>query len=355
MPSIDSLFDQLLARGGGDLHVSADYPPMTRVLGELVPMDDALLDAHAVQDLLLPILSPAQRTRFNAEPELDFTHAYGAQARFRATYFHKVSGIAAVFRTVPLTVPSLAELGVPDAARRLAERRSGLVLVTGPASAGKSTTVAAMVRHVNEARACHVLCIEDPVEFVHPPRKAQVTHRDAFEHASGFAAAIAGAARDDADVVMLGELREPATVRLAVELAASGLLVLASIRAHGVQAALHRVEIAFPEAERPRARGVLAECLAGVVAQHLLSTADGSGQAPAHEVLLSTPPVQAILREGRYAGLEGAMKYGQSVGMQTLDHALDRLVQQRRITLEASLPLYADRDAVAPLGDAPPL
>ncbi len=281
MPAIDSLLDQLIARGGGDLYLAEGHPPLTRVLGKLVPIEDAPLDAAAVAELVLPLLPAALTARFDVAKDVEFVHAHGDQARFRATYFEKSSGVAAVFRTIPATIPSLAELGLPDVARRLAERRSGLVLVAGPAGAGISTSLAAMVGHINQTRACHILTLEAPGEFVHAPVKAQITRREIGEHAPTFAAALRAAMRDDADVVLVGELRDAESIVRAVELAASGVLVLAGLRAGGVRGAVDRVLAAFPEREQALGRALVAESLAGVVAQHLLPTADGSGHAVA--------------------------------------------------------------------------
>jgi twitching motility protein PilT len=345
MASIDKLFDELLTRGASDLHLSIDYPPMTRVRGDLVPIGDAVLDADDLEKLLFPILSGEQKDKFVAEKDLDFAYAYGARARFRANYFYKVSGMAAVFRTIPTKIPSLADLGTPDAVRKLAERRNGLVLVTGPTGSGKSTTLAAMIRHINETRACHILTIEDPVEFVHAPLRAQVTHREVGPHAASFATAIRSAGREDPDVVLVGELRGTETMKLALQLASFGILVFATVHTNSAPATIDRMVNSFPETEQPQVRGMLAESLAGVVAQQLLKTADGSGRCVAQEILIGTSGVAAMIREGKTYQIPSAMQAGQSVGMQTNDMALERLLQQRKITYELAFERYTDRDA----------
>jgi twitching motility protein PilT len=344
MPAIDALFDQLLSRGASDLHLSIDYPPMTRVRGDLVPLDGALLDDEQMKKLLFPILSPDQKQRFTTDLDLDFAYAYGTRARFRANYFHKVSGMAAVFRTIPTKIPTLGELGTPDAVRKLADRRTGLILVTGPTGSGKSTTLAAMIRHINETRACHILTIEDPVEFVHAPIKAQVTHREVGPHAASFAGAIRSAGREDPDVVLVGELRGTETMKLALQLASYGILVFATVHTNSAPATIDRMVNSFPEAEQPQVRGMLAESLAGIVAQQLLKTADGAGRVVAQEILIGTSGVAAMIREGKTFQIASAMQAGQNVGMQTNDMALERLLAAKKITYEVALERYADKD-----------
>jgi twitching motility protein PilT len=344
MPSIDRLFDELLTRGASDLHLSIDYPPMTRVRGDLVPLGTEVLKASAMNDLLYPLLTPPQNEKFTREKDLDFAYAYGTRARFRANYFHKMTGMAAVFRTIPTKIPSLADLGTPDAVRKLAERRAGLILVTGPTGSGKSTTLAAMIRHINETRACHILTIEDPVEFVHTPIKAQVTHREVGPHAASFATAIRSAGREDPDVVLVGELRGTETMKLALQLASFGILVFATVHTNSAPATIDRMVNSFPDAEQPQVRGMLAESLAGVVAQQLLKSADGKGRVVAQEILMGTSGVAAMIREGKTFQIPSAMQAGQAVGMQTNDMALERLLQQKRITYEAAFDRYSDRE-----------
>jgi twitching motility protein PilT len=344
MPSIDRLFDELLSRGASDLHLSIDYPPMTRVRGDLVPLGTELLKTTAMADLLHPLLTPVQKDKFTKELDLDFAYQYGTRARFRANYFHKVSGMAAVFRTIPTKIPTLVDLNTPDAVRKLAERRAGLILVTGPTGSGKSTTLAAMIRHINETRACHILTIEDPVEFVHTPMKAQVTHREVGPHAASFATAIRSAGREDPDVVLVGELRGTETMKLALQLASFGILVFATVHTNSAPATIDRMVNSFPDAEQPQVRGMLAESLAGVVAQQLLKSADGKGRVVAQEILIGTSGVAAMIREGKTFQIPSAMQAGQAVGMQTNDMALERLVAQKKITYEVALERYTDRE-----------
>jgi len=344
MATIDGLFDELLSRGASHLHLGADHPPTIRVKGELAPLGSEALDARAIEDLITPILTPDQRARFELHRDLDFAYSYGARGRFRASYFQKVTGVAAVFRAIPPTVPTLVELGAPDAVRKLAERRAGLVLVAGGAGSGKSSTLSAMIRHVNERRACRILTIEDPVELVHAPIRAEITHREIGPHAPTFEAAIRSAARESPDVVLVGELGTAGATRQVLVLASSGVLVFAAVRASGALAALDRIIHSFAEPEQPEARSLLADTLAGVVGQQMLPTADAASKVVAHEVLIGTSGVASMIRDGKTSQLAVAMQSGQAVGMQAMDAALERLVQQKRVTYEVAARRYADRE-----------
>ncbi len=344
MAKIDTLFDELLSRKGSDLHLGVGYPPIGRVRGQLVPLREGDLTTKEMAALILEILDDDQRKKFAGELDLDFAHPYGKKARFRANYFHKVTGMAAVFRTIPTDIPSLADLGCPDAVKNLAERRAGLVLVTGPTGSGKSTTLAGMIRHINETRACHILTIEDPVEFVHTPRKAHVTHREVGPHAKSFAAAIRSAGREDPNVVLVGELRTNETMKLALQLASFGVLVFATVHTNSAPATIDRMVNAFPFDEQPQVRGLLAESLAGIVSQQLLRTADGAGRVAAQEILIGTSGVCAMIREAKTFQIASAMQSGQSFGMQTMDMALERLVAQKKVAYEVALERYSDKE-----------
>ncbi len=344
MARLDALFDALLEKKGSDLHLGVGYPPLARARGDLIPLREAPITPAEMEPLLYEILTPEQKTRFTEELDLDFAYGFGEKARFRANYFHKTTGPAAVFRTIPTEVKTLEELGCPDAIRRLAERRAGLVLVTGPTGSGKSTTLAAMVRHINETRPCHVLTIEDPIEFVHKPQRAQVTHREVGQDAVSFAAAIRNAGREDADVILVGELRTNETMKLALQLASFGILVFGTVHTNSAPATIDRILNAFPADEQPQIRGMLAESLSGVVAQQLIRTADGKGRVAAHEILLGSSALSSMVREGKTFQIPNLMQAGGSVGMQTMDAALTRLVLASVITPEAGLEKALDKE-----------
>lgn len=344
---ISPLFDSLLAEKGSDLHLSVGYPPMGRIRGKLTPLREAPLTESEVETMLLEIVTPEQKLQITEELDLDFAYTYGSKGRFRANYFYKTTGLAAVFRFIPPKVQSLEELGLPDVVRRLAERRSGLVLVAGPAGSGRSTTLAAMLHHLNQTRHVNLLTIEEPVEFVHEPASAQVTHREIGPHAPSFAAALHSAAREDVNAVLASELNTPETMRLALRLASSGVLVLASMYALGAQAALERILHAFPAEEQAQIRGLLGDSLAGVLSQQLLRTPNGKARMLALEVLLGGGAVAAMIRQGQMSQLAGMMQAGQAQGMQTLDQHLEQLLAAGSVAAENALEVALDREAFA--------
>src|SRR6476620_6997938 len=246
MARIDALFDQLLERKGSDLHLGVGVPPLIRERGDLKPLRDQPVDAAEMESLLFELLNPTQKKQITEELDLDFAYGYGQKARFRANYFYKFTGLAAVFRTIPSKVLTLDDLKTPDVIRQLSERRSGLVLVTGPTGSGKSTTLAGMVNHINRTRAAHILTIEDPIEFVHEPIRSQITHREVGHHASSFANAIRSSGRENPDVILIGELRTNETMRLALQLASYGVLVFGTVHTNSAPATIERIINAFP-------------------------------------------------------------------------------------------------------------
>jgi twitching motility protein PilT len=349
MPRIDRLFDELLAAGASDLHLGITYPPMMRLRGDLVAMRDAPVDAAEMDSLLFEIVSPEQKKTIVETLDLDFAYAYENKARFRANYFHKTTGLAAVFRTIPTRVLTLDDLRCPPAVRKLSDRRAGLVLVTGPTGSGKSTTLAAMIDHINKTRTCHVLTIEDPVEFVHQPQKATITHREIGPHASSYAHAIRSAGREDPNVILIGELRTNETMKLALQLASFGILVFATVHTNSASATIDRIVNAFPSDEQPQVRGMLAESLAGIVAQQLLRSADGKRRVAAHEILTGSPALASMIRENKTFQIPSLMQGGQAQGMQTMDMALERYVRDGTISPETALEKALDKESFAKL------
>jgi twitching motility protein PilT len=344
---IDRLFDELLTRKGSQLHVGVGHPPLVRVRDELVPTREEPVSRSEVETLLYEIASPAQKRKIDTELDLDFAYAYENKARFRANYFMKTTGPAGVFRLIPRKIASLADLGCPDAVRGLTERRSGLVLVGGPSASGKSTTLGAMIDHVNATRACHILTVEDPVELVHEPNKSQITHREIGVHAPSFAAALRNASREDAQVVLVGELRDAETTKLALGLAGQGILVFAAVHATGAAAAVERVVSTVPADAQSQVRAMLAASLAGVVALRLLHAKGGGAPLVAFEILLASGAISALVREGKAAQIPAAMQAGQGAGMQTMDMALERLLGQGVLDPQAALDAASDKETFA--------
>ena len=347
MPKLDVFFDELMLRGGSDLHLSPGYPPLARIRGELVPLADVVIEGRDLEELLVELLTPMQRGKLQVDRDLDFAHAHKDAGRLRASYFQKTTGLAAVFRLVPSRVLSLAELGCPEVLWRLADRRAGLVLVTGPTGSGKTTTLAAMIDHINKTRACHILTIEDPLEFVHEPLRAQITHREIGTHAATFPVALRSAIRENPDVVFVSDLRTPDTVRHALELATTGVLVFATVQATGAAGAVEHLVDVFPPEEQPLVRGMVAESLVGVVAQQLLRTADGKGRIAVHEILVGVPQVAQLVKEKKTEQLATLMQSGLSLGMQTMDMALERLMSTGKITAEDALERATDKETFA--------
>ncbi len=345
MARIDALFDRLIELKGSDLHLGVGVPPMGRVRGELTPLRPEKLSNSEIEELLFEIASPEQKRTICEQWDLDFAHQHGTKARFRANYFYKQTGLAAVFRTIPSTILTLDDLKVPEAVRKLSERRAGLVLVTGPTGSGKSTTLAGMLNHINRTRACHILTIEDPIEFVHEPLRAQITHREVGHHTSSFANAIRSAGRENPDVILIGELRTNETMRLALQLASYGVLVFGTVHTNSAPATIERIINAFPADEQPQIRGMLAESMAGIVAQQLIKTADGKGRVAALEILLGSHAVAAMIREGKTFQLPSMMQAGKGQGMQTMDLALERFARAGTITPAAAYEKAEDKES----------
>ncbi len=347
MAALDAYFDQLLASGGSDLHLSVGYPPMIRRRGDLVAIQGEPLSRARMETLLLELLDDERREWFATHRDLDFAYAYADKARFRANYLQKTTGPGAVFRTIPTKVLTAADLGLPPAIVSLAERRGGLVLVTGPTGSGKSTTLAAMVAHINQSRPGHILTIEDPVEFVHEPARCQVTHREVGVDTPTFADAIRSAGRENADVILVGELRGQETMRMALQLASFGILIFATVHTNSAASTIDRFVNAFPSDQQPQIRGMLADSLAGIVAQQLLKRADGVGRVAAHEILVGNPGVAAAIREAKTAMLSSLIQAGGGQGMQAMDVALERLVRAGTVTLDDALEKAQDKETFA--------
>ncbi len=347
--TIAVLFDRLLERGGSDLHLAVGYPPMLRVRGDLVPEGERALTAADIDQLLAPLLSQHQATHFATTGDLDFAYAHGSKARFRANYLRKTTGPGAVFRAIPSEILSLDKLGVPAGIRKLTELRNGLVLVTGPTGSGKSTTLAAMIDHINRTRAGHILTIEDPVEFVHQPRKCLVTHKEVGEHVPSFLEAIRSAGRENADVILVGELRGAETMKAALQLASFGILIYATVHTNSASATIDRFVNAFPAEQQPQIRGLLADSLAGVVAQQLLRRSDTKGRVAAHEILIGNFALSSLIREAKTSQIPSFIQSGSAEGMQGMDVALERLVAAGTVSARDALDKALDKESFAKL------
>ncbi|RIK90648.1 MAG: type IV pili twitching motility protein PilT [Proteobacteria bacterium] len=335
MGRMEDMLRQLCEEKGSDLHLAAGQPPRMRKKGSLDPMPGAppLTDA-ALRALLREIATPEQWASYEAENDLDFAYGIAGVARFRANYLVQEHGAGAVFRIIPEEIQTLADLQLPEAIARFAHLDRGLVLVTGPTGSGKSTTLAAVINEINDSYAKHVLTIEDPVEFVHPNKKSVFSQREVGIHTGGFGPALRAAIREDADVILVGEMRDYETISLALTAAEMGVLVFGTLHTNGAAKTIDRVIDAFPADEQPQARLSLSESLAGVVSQQLLRTADGKGRCAVNEILIRTSGLANVIREGNTPMLLNIIQSGKSIGMQTMDDALMALVQSNRIAAE---------------------
>jgi twitching motility protein PilT len=319
-----------------DLHLSAGLPPMIRVHGDVRRINLPPLEHKDVHSMIYDIMNDGQRKAYEENLEIDFSFAIPGLARFRVNAYNQDRGAAAVLRTIPSTILSLEQLNAPKIFAELALKPRGLVLVTGPTGSGKSTTLAAMVNHVNENEYAHILTIEDPIEFVHESRKCLINQREVGVHTHSFNAALRSALREDPDVVLVGELRDLETIRLALSAAETGHLVFGTLHTSSAAKTIDRIIDVFPGDEKEMVRAMLSESLQAVISQTLLKTKDGNGRVAAHEIMLGTPAIRNLIREAKIAQMYSAIQTGANMGMQTLDSCLTDLVRRNVISSAAA-------------------
>ena len=327
MARIDAYFRHLRQIGASDLHLSTGRPPIVRHSGHVseIPGQPVLVDAM-LREMLREAVSERQWTRFEREHDLDFAIAIEGVARFRGNYFEQQHGVGAVFRMVPDQIIPIEKLGLPEVVHGLAELESGMVLVTGPTGSGKSTTLASIVDLINRNYARHIVTIEDPVEFVHQNKRSVISHREIGTDSDDFASALRAAMRQDADVILVGEMRDFETISLAVEAAAMGVLVFGTLHTSSAAKTVDRIIDSFPSDQQDRARAALADSLAAVVSQILARRKEG-GRVGVHEIMIRTQGLSGAIREGNTAMLNSIIGAGRAQGMQTMDGALMELVQ----------------------------
>lgn len=313
-----------------DLHLSAGIPPMIRVDGDLRKINLPVTDHKEVLKILYDIMNDKQRKEFEENLELDFSFEIPNLARFRVNAFNQSRGAGAVFRTIPSEILSMEQLGLPSVFQDMASFPRGLVLVTGPTGSGKSTTLAAMVDFINSTRYQHILTIEDPIEFVHQSKKCLVNQREVHKDTFSFSAALRSALREDPDIILVGELRDLETIRLAMTAAETGHLVFGTLHTNSATKTINRIIDVFPAEEKAMIRSMLSESLQAVVAQSLLKK-NGGGRVAALEIMLCTGAIRNLIREDKVAQMYSSIQTGQSKGMQTLDQHLLELVQQNLI------------------------
>ncbi|MDB5972365.1 MAG: type pilus twitching motility protein PilT [Hydrocarboniphaga sp.] len=314
-------------QGASDLHLSAGVEPMIRVDGDVKRINLPPLDQKDVHGMVYDIMNDKQRKAFDEFLECDFSFEIPGLARFRVNAFNQARGAGAVFRTIPSKILSLEELKCPPIFRELSDTPRGLILVTGPTGSGKSTTLAAMVNHKNETEYGHILTIEDPIEFVHQPKKCLINQREVHRDTLGFNEALRSALREDPDTILVGELRDLETIRLALTAAETGHLVLGTLHTSSAAKTIDRIVDVFPAAEKEMVRSMLSEGLRAVISQTLMKK-KGGGRIAAHEIMLGTPAIRNLIRENKIAQMYSSIQTGQKDGMQTLEQCLRDLVKR---------------------------
>lgn len=331
--SLDAILAVAVRAEASDVHLTADHPPLMRIDGDLLPVPgygDALSGAW-VESAALAVMRPAQREEFRSGGEVDLSHTAPGVGRFRVNAFRQLGAVAVALRLIPQRVFTLDELGAPGVAADLALKPRGLVLVTGPTGSGKSTTLTAMVDIINTTRPAHVITVEDPIEFQHTSKRALVHQREIGSDTVSFAEALRRVLRQDPDVILIGELRDPESIATALSAAETGHLVLSTLHTQGAAKSVNRIVDAFPSHQQEQIRGQLGDTLQGVISQTLLPLAQSDGRTIATEVLINTPAVANLIREGQIAQLPTAMQAGAAWGMHTLDQDLRRLVGEGRV------------------------
>lgn len=333
MAQLDALLLDLKESGGSDLHLVVGQPPKIRLHGHLENLGThETLTEESLGEMLHEICEGNDWEEFKETNDLDFAYGLPGVARFRTNYFRQVHGLGAVFRVIPEEIKTLDDLDMPPALKQLTDLRSGLVLVTGPTGSGKSTTLAAMIDFINTSRACRVLTIEDPIEFVHPNKLSIILQREVGRETNSFANALRSASREDVDVILVGEMRDLETISLALTAAEMGAVVFGTLHTNNAAKTIDRITDVFPADQQAQARTMLSESLSGVVSQLLLRTADDYGRIAVNEILIGSSALASIIRQGQVEKITSYIQAGKGEGMQLMDDGIFKLLQEARVT-----------------------
>jgi twitching motility protein PilT len=341
---ISELLAFVVKNKASDLHLSSGLPPMIRVHGDVRRINLPAMEHKDVHGMVYDIMNDGQRKFYEENLECDFSFAIPNLARFRVNAFVQQRGAAAVMRTIPSKILSLEDLKAPKIFGEIADQPRGMVLVTGPTGSGKSTTLAAMVNHKNETEYGHILTVEDPIEFVHEAKKCLINQREVGPHTLSFANALRSALREDPDVILVGELRDLETIRLAMTAAETGHLVFGTLHTSSAAKTIDRIIDVFPGEEKEMIRAMLSESLRAVISQSLLKTKDGQGRVAAHEIMIGTPAIRNLIREAKVAQMYSAIQTGQNYGMQTLDQNLTELLKRNIVSVDEARSKAANKD-----------
>ncbi len=336
MAKMDEFFKFMKEQGASDLHISSGEPPFLRLHGEMVRLEYQPLSPAESQALIFEILTDKQKRNFIENWELDCSYSVENVGRFRCNVLMQRRGISAVFRIIPEIIPSVTDLNLPNSLLDLINVSRGLVLVTGPTGSGKSTTLAALIDHINANEACHILTIEDPIEFVHSNKKSLITQREVSGHTKSFANALKASLREDPDIILVGEMRDLETIQLAMTAAETGHLVFGTLHTNSAAKTVDRIIDVFPQEQQEQVRVMLSESLRGVIAQTLLPRADRPGRVAGLEVLVNTNAVANLIREGKTFQIGSTMQTGRGIGMFTFETYLQELVQKGALAAEVA-------------------